>query len=920
LPFWDGLFRKQQELSTTVPLNLDVGQASYPDVNYASFASEGYSKNEIVHACIRELATSAASPRYYVQAPSTEGGSVEIESGLLYDLTTKPNPYSDWYSFVERLVTFLMVAGNAYAIKERGRNDQVSAMYLLRPDRVTIVAGDYGAESYIYTVGGTEYGVEGRDMCHLALPNPAGDIYGLSPLQVASRTVNLDLNMTDFAKVYFQNAGVPSGLLKVKRRLTSQEEASTIRSRWRSQFGGINNFHRIAILDDDAEYQPMSNSPKDMELGGLHNLTESRICAVFGVPPILVGANVGLQRSTFSNYREARLAFHSETLEPMIARILRYFNRNLFDEYSGNETLAVDWAAMRAVLDDQAATTTRLTGLFAGGILTLNETREALGFDAVSDGALRRIPSSIFEVAEGQAAPVAVDAAPVEQAHPILAEIKAPRVAPRGRMLARRMIEEREEETDDLAAKVLRHFRGIRNRVDGILGRHMERQTAQTKDYPFGVTDMLPPVETGNMERILEAAYRRVSKRTFGTINDVGIAGTLDWSDKLPTVQRVLTQAPTRATMIHRTTSKAIGRAVGIGLERGYSIEQLARGVPDDKFPGIRSILGETENRSRLIARTEIMRSQNQTTVGFYKEQGFVYVQADDVDGDPDDLYVDPGDPYERTCAERHGKIYTLDEAQNIDDHPNGTLNWVPMPRGYKPEGELGVPSVPVDRSDPLSADFNAAEWKPEVKLGPGVNPDVSKNAVAAIRHTVVNMKGDLGTYVAKHYASNPKSAPRILRRKSRLFNRKHPKTGKPMKAGGFYSSATDAVTISDSAIEWATAHEIGHQMTTAKHFVGMMGKVKANKFLAEVQKAFAAAQKRHSEPYTFVRGGTTFKNPGTVGTVSDYGMSDIHEYMAEGFKWAMVSPSKFKGVDDELLRIMRKYLVKDKPVSVGGR
>ena len=170
------------------------------------------------------------------------------------------------------------------------------------------------------------------------------------------------------------------------------------------------------------------------------------------------------------------------------------------DRYSTNETLTVDWAAMRGVLDDQAATTTRLTALFAGGILTLNETREALGFDAVSDGALRRIPSSIFEVAEGQPAPVAVGAAPVEQVHPALAEIKAPRVAPRGQMLRRRMIEEREEETDDLAAKTLRHFRGIRNRVDGILGRHMERQTAHTKDYPFGVTDMLPPIETGNME------------------------------------------------------------------------------------------------------------------------------------------------------------------------------------------------------------------------------------------------------------------------------------------------------------------------------------------------------------------------------------------------------------------------------------
>ena len=138
--------------------------------------------------------------------------------------------------------------------------------------------------------------------------------------------------------------------------------------------------------------------------------------------------------------------------------------------------------------------------------------------------------------------------------------------------------------------------------------------------------------------------------------------------------------------MIHRTTNQTIKKAVSMALQRGYSIEQLARGVPDDQFPGLRSILTETENRSRLIARTEVMRTQNQTTVGFYKEQGFAYVRADDVDGDENDTYVDPGDPYGRTCAERHGQIYSLEDAGNIDDHPNGTLNWQPMPRNWRPE------------------------------------------------------------------------------------------------------------------------------------------------------------------------------------------------------------------------------------------
>ena len=62
-------------------------------------------------------------------------------------------------------------------------------------------------------------------------------------------------------------------------------------------------------------------------------------------------------------------------------------------------------------------------------------------------------------------------------------------------------------------------------------------------------------------------------------------------------------------------------------------------------------------------------------------------MRADDVDGDEGDTYIDPGDPYGRTCIERNGEVYHVNDAQNINDHPNGTLNWSPMPRTYQPEG-----------------------------------------------------------------------------------------------------------------------------------------------------------------------------------------------------------------------------------------
>ena len=85
------------------------------------------------------------------------------------------------------------------------------------------------------------------------------------------------------------------------------------------------------------------------------------------------------------------------------------------------------------------------------------------------------------------------------------------------------------------------------------------------------------------------------------------------------------------------------------------------------------------------------MRTQNLPSCTLFKRQGFEYVRAYDVDGAPHDNYVPAGDPYGRTFIQRDGQVYTVQEAYNIEDHPNGTLSWVPMPRNYVPQAGVAV-------------------------------------------------------------------------------------------------------------------------------------------------------------------------------------------------------------------------------------
>jgi hypothetical protein len=70
--------------------------------------------------------------------------------------------------------------------------------------------------------------------------------------------------------------------------------------------------------------------------------------------------------------------------------------------------------------------------------------------------------------------------------------------------------------------------------------------------------------------------------------------------------------------------------------------------------------------RAETIARTETALSYNRAALNGYREFNVRQVTA--IDGDTD-----------AECAARNGSTFSLDDAYGIADHPNGTLDWVPV-------------------------------------------------------------------------------------------------------------------------------------------------------------------------------------------------------------------------------------------------
>ncbi len=318
---------KASATTRALTLMLPVGSSPTPRARYDALASEGYSSNSVVYACIREISEAAAGVDWLLYRASKTGRREEVVAHPLLDLLQKPNPFQGRFELIETLVSFLYLSGNAYLESVSGsRPTEVAPpqeLYALRPDRMRILPHPLRRiEGYEYRVGGRAQTLSVEQILHLKLFHPLDDWYGLSPVQVAGLAID-KLNEGDrWNASLLQNSAVPSGALVSRQRL-SDEQFQRLRDEMRSQLQGVSHAREPLLLEQDLEWKELSLSPKDMDwIEGL-KLSAAQIAQVFNVPPELVG----LQNATYQNRKEARKALYTEVVCPVLNRLRDALNQ-----------------------------------------------------------------------------------------------------------------------------------------------------------------------------------------------------------------------------------------------------------------------------------------------------------------------------------------------------------------------------------------------------------------------------------------------------------------------------------------------------------------------------------------------------------------------------------------------------------------
>jgi HK97 family phage portal protein len=321
-----------------------------------------------------------------VSVPASDTGA-----GAMLRLLERPNP---WYSGVllwMATVVDIFARGNGYWIKQRAGAgpfpDRVVGLWWVPswmmepkwPDDGRVFIGWYE-----YIVDGYPYRIAVEDVVHFRYGmDPQNPRKGRSRLASLFREIYTDDEAANMTAALMSNLGVPGVIIApantagATARITEPEK---VKQKFVETFGGDGRGQPM-VLTAATDIKVLSWSPQQMDLRALRRIPEERISAVLGVSAIVAGLGAGLDRSTFSNFAEARKAAYQESIVPLQRLAAAELEVQLLDDFADITAYDVgfDLTNVTALQEDWNAIWRRAESAATRGLITVQDFQRATG-------------------------------------------------------------------------------------------------------------------------------------------------------------------------------------------------------------------------------------------------------------------------------------------------------------------------------------------------------------------------------------------------------------------------------------------------------------------------------------------------------------------------------------------------------------
>lgn len=582
------------------------------------------------------------------------------------------------------------------------------------------------------------------EVLHFTLEPPEEGYFGIGLVESAMGLATLDKSTVMHATTTLGGGGRLAGIVSPK------DAASTIPDDKFAQlvrdFRTINELpdaaKRLNILQGPVDFQPTAANMTELGINDLLTLSRDFILEVWGVPLSQIGGSppAGLNSGDKGKHEEA--AMWKGAIDPRLEAFRETVQFELLDRWLGLG-ITVELEIDAPKFDDDGPRYDLLSK--SEGLAMRNEERRALiNLEPLGDPAIDNaiwlpvnlvqaylapdtdgkpvLPDTISAMDEPPAPPVVTTVPPPMQPPQLMpgSQAKAnlpPKMARLHGNLAALRKRVNRDYTDTLKASLVQYLEAQKENV--------ARRLLSNADEIIRTKGKDPRAWFGHTERwdrelltLLERPLTALAQGVAGHIEEAVHAKAVG----VGVVDRALQRGAARVKGINERTREAIRGFIIEGLEEGLSPAELAQrllGITlDNGTPAFDELRAET------IARTELMDAYNGAALGTYLDAGLSEVQAIDGDGDEE-------------CADRDGRIFSIADAEDIIDHPNGTLDWVPvieMPEAKAAPTELeqafGVIRAMAERRD----DQRISVEGPTIHNHPPLVPDISVPAA------VVNM------------------------------------------------------------------------------------------------------------------------------------------------------------------------------------
>lgn len=237
-----------------------------------------------VLSCVQILSRGLATPPLKIFERLNPGRQEASGLNLYHLLHDQPNPEMSSYKWRETKQGHLSTWGNAYSEIEWNMSDgTIKALWPLRPDKMEVSREKNGRLWYVYTLpNGKKVGLPAWRVFHVKGFGFNG-LTGYSPIGLAREGISLDMAAERHGNRFFKNDARPGGVVRHPKTL-SKEAKEFLRDSWERMHQGLDNAHRVAILDEGMEWQSIGLPNKDIQYIENRKFQKAEIATLYNVP------------------------------------------------------------------------------------------------------------------------------------------------------------------------------------------------------------------------------------------------------------------------------------------------------------------------------------------------------------------------------------------------------------------------------------------------------------------------------------------------------------------------------------------------------------------------------------------------------------------------------------------------------------